>query len=193
MAVDDTPVHCREVCSRFLFDSPVSQAGLARYTTSRPERSTLNLPANLSALVLVALASGVATRAMAQQPTASLSPDSAVVAYCGAWNSEDKAERDRLLARVWMPDGVYSDPNPTLAVGRAALSDTIAALQRRYPGARFRCSAPQTHHRSMRATWIFLKPDKTEAARGEDFYELAPDGRIRRVTGFFGPSPVVKP
>jgi hypothetical protein len=29
-----------------------------------------------------------------------------------------------------------------------------------------------------------LRPDKTEAARGEDFYELAPDGRIKSVTGF---------
>jgi hypothetical protein len=116
-----------------------------------------------------------------------------VVGYCAAWNTEDRTERDRLLARVWMPDGVYSDPNPTRTVGRAALSDTIAALQHRYPGARFRCSAPQTHHDAMQVTWILLKPDKTEVARGVDFYELAADGRIRRVTGFFGPPPVVKP
>ena len=95
--------------------------------------------------------------------------------------------------RVWTPDGVYSDPNPTRTVGRAALSDTIAALQHRYPGARFRCSAPQVHHQAMRTTWIFRKPDGSEIARGTDFFELAEDGRIRRVTGFFGAPPVVKP
>jgi hypothetical protein len=152
------------------------------------------LPASLSAVVLSALASGAATtRAAPQQTARSLSPDAAVVAYCAAWNTDDRAERDRLLARVWAPDGVYSDPNPTRTVGRAALSDTIAALQRRYPGARFRCSAPQTHHSAMRVTWIFLRPDKTEVAHGVDFYELAADGRIRRVTGFFGEPPAVKP
>ena len=60
-------------------------------------------------------------------------------------------------------------------------------------GARFRCSAPQTHRRAMRVAWIFLRPDKTEVAHGMDFHELAADGRIRRVTGFFGAPPEVKP
>ena len=153
----------------------------------------LMLRANLAALILSILASDAApTRAAAQEAARSLSPEAAVVGYCAAWNSVERAQRDRLLARVWASDGVYSDPNPTLTVGRAALSDTIAALQRRYPGARFRCSAPQTHHAAMRVTWLFLRPDKTEVAHGEDIYELAEDGRIRRVTGFFGAPPVVK-
>jgi hypothetical protein len=111
------------------------------------------------------------------------------------------APREESTLRSWPPmhhdpaasDGVFTDSNPTLAVGRAVLSDTIAALQKRYPGARFRCSAPQTHHGFMRTTWIFLRPDKTEVARGEDFFELAGDGRIRRVTGFFGEAPAIKP
>jgi hypothetical protein len=141
---------------------------------------------------LGALAIGaVTTRAQAQPSAQSVSPDSAVIVYCAAWNTDDKAERERLLARVWTPDGVYSDPNPTRTVGRAALGDTIAALQRRYPGARFKCSAPQVHHSAMRTTWIFRKPDGSEIARGMDFFELAEDGRIRRVTGFFGDPPVV--
>jgi len=145
----------------------------------------------LSALVLSALASGAAvTRAQAQHDVRSLGPDSAVVVYCAAWNADDRATRDRLLARVWTPDGVYADPNPTRTVGRAALSDTIAALQRRYPGARFHCSAPQVHHGAMRTTWIFRRPDGSEVAHGMDFFELAEDGRIRRVVGFFGDPPV---
>jgi hypothetical protein len=136
---------------------------------------------------------GTTTTAHAQQRAHSLAPDSAVVLYCAAWNTDTKAERDRLLARVWTPDAVYSDPNPTRTVGRAALSDTIAALQHRYPGARFHCSAPQVHHAAMRTTWIFRKPDGSEVANGMDFFELAEDGRIRRVTGFFGAPPVLKP
>lgn len=34
--------------------------------------------------------------------------------------------------------------------------------------------------------WIFLRPDMTEGAHGMDFFEVAADGRIRGVTGFFG-------
>jgi hypothetical protein len=152
------------------------------------------LPVNLFTAALGALACGAAaSSAQVRQGARTLTPDAAVVAYCAAWNTVDRAQRDRLLERVWAPDGVYSDPNPTLTVGRPALSDTIAALQRRYPGARFRCSAPQIHHRSMRVTWVFLRPDKTEIANGVDFHELAADGRIRRVTGFFGAPPVIKP
>ena len=37
------------------------------------------------------------------------------------------------------------------------------------------------------------QPDKTEIARGEDFFELGGDGRIRRVTCFFGEPPAIKP
>ena len=150
--------------------------------------------AKLTAIVLSASSSSVATAPVqAQHAARSLSPDSAVVLYCAAWNTDARTERDHLLARVWTPDGVYSDPNPTRTVGRAALSDTIAALQHRYPGARFRCSAPQVHHSAMRTTWIFRKPDGSEIERGMDFFELAEDGRIRRVTGFFGAPPVVTP
>jgi hypothetical protein len=94
------------------------------------------------------------TRAEAQQAAHALSPDAAVVAYCAAWNTTDRADRERLLAQVWAPDGVYSDPEPTLAVGRAALSNTISAFQLTHPGARFRCSAPQAHHRAMRVTRV---------------------------------------
>jgi hypothetical protein len=35
-----------------------------------------------------------------------------------------------MLARVWASDGTYSDPTPTFAAGRAALSDSIDAFQR---------------------------------------------------------------
>lgn len=146
---------------------------------------------NCLPILLTGVIYGV-TQAPARQPTRALSPDSTVLLYCAAWNTDDRAERARLFERVWAPDGVYSDPNPTRTVGRAALSDSIAALRRRYPGARFHCSTPQTHHGAMRATWRYLRPDKTEVARGEDFYELAADGRIKSVTGFFGEPPVVK-
>jgi hypothetical protein len=154
----------------------------------------LRTGANLSAIVFVALSSIAAmTCAEAQQAAHVISPQAAVVDYCAAWNATDRTERERLLARVWAPDGVYSDPEPTNAVGRAALSDAISAFQHSYPGAYFRCSVPQAHHGAMRVTWILFRPDGSERSRGTDFSELAADGRIRRVVGFFGPPPEVGP
>jgi hypothetical protein len=150
--------------------------------------------ANLSAIVFSALASVAAmTCAEAQRAAPVLRPEVVVVDYCAAWNTTDPAERERLLARVWAPDGVYSDPEPTNAVGRAALSDAISAFHHNYPGAYFRCSAPQAHHGAMRVSWVLFRPDGSERLRGMDFSELAADGRIRRVVGFFGLPPEVRP
>jgi len=143
----------------------------------------------VSLLATGALASTAVTTRGAAQSDVRVTPDAAVIAYCEAWNTTDRSTRDRLLSRVWAADGVYSDPEPTLAVGRSALSNAIAEFQHDYPGNRFRCSAPQKHHRSMRVSWLRLGPDGGQLAQGMDFYELAPDGRISRVVGFFGAPP----
>lgn len=121
-----------------------------------------------------------------------MSPDATVMAYCQAWGTADRAARDRLLTKVWAPDGIYIDPEPTVAKGRAALSDAIATFQRNY-GGHFRCSTPQVHHQAMRVSWVLIRPDGTQRIEGTDFGELAADGRIRRIVGFFGPPPAVSP
>jgi hypothetical protein len=146
----------------------------------------------VACMVLFAAVGALSHAAMAE-PAKPLTPDSAVTNYCAAWSVADRAARDRLLARVWAADGVYSDPEPTLAKGRAGLSNTIADFQRHYPGAHFRCSAPQMHHRAMRVTWILLRPDGTQVTHGVDIYDMARDGRIQRIVGFFGDPPAVTP
>lgn len=148
----------------------------------------------MSKLVVSLLAAGVlASTAVAMraatQSDLRITPEAAVVAYCAPWNTTDRSARDGLLARVWAVAGVYIDPEPTLAVGRAALGDAIAEFQQHYPGDRFRCGAPQTHHRAIRVSWIRLGPDGKQLAQGMDFHDLAPDGRISRVVGFFGAPP----
>ena len=143
-----------------------------------------------SAILLVSFAT--AATASDARRMARLTPAAAVAGHCAAWNATDPVERDRLLARVFAPDGVYNDPDPTYVAGRAALSNEIAGFQRRHPGARFRCSTPQTHHNAMRVSWLLLGPDGKAQSEGMDFYQLASDGLIRRVTGFFGPAPVVE-
>lgn len=38
-------------------------------------------------------------------------------------------------------------------------------------------------------SWILLGPGGAQLTQGMDFYDLAPDGRIIRVVGFFGAPP----
>jgi hypothetical protein len=45
----------------------------------------------------------------------------------------------------------------------------------------------------MRFAWILFRGDGTQWTQGMDFGELAADGRIRRIVGFFGPLPTVAP
>lgn len=142
-----------------------------------------------AASVGILLGTIVGTMAMARDTgsTMRLTPAAAVAGHCAAWNTTDRQKRDLLLKRVFASDGVYNDPTPTYVAGRAALSNEIANFQRQNRGARFRCSLPQTHHRAMRVSWLMVGADGKVRMQGEDFYELAPDGLIRRVTGFFGP------
>lgn len=136
-----------------------------------------------------ALASAAVAMGAAAQSDLRPTPDAAVIGYCAAWNTTDRNARDRLLEGVWAADGVYGDPVTTLAAGRAALGDAIGEFQNHHPGARFRCSAPQTHHRSMRASWTLIGSDGKLLMERMDFYDLASDGRISRVVGFFGAPP----
>lgn len=144
-------------------------------------------PALAAAASLAAAGAGGAQPAASPASLAAL--DSTVAAYCAAWGTADRAARDRLLERVWAPDGAYSDPAPTHAEGRGALSETIDRLQRQLPGARFRCGAAQAHHGFFRFGWVMLGADGGERLRGTDFGELDAEGRIRRIVGFFGPPP----
>jgi hypothetical protein len=147
----------------------------------------------MSAASLSAILLALTSTATIAAPARHLTPAAAVAGHCAAWNTTDRAKRDILLKRVFARDGVYSDPTPTYVTGRAALSKEIASFQRQYPGARFRCSAPQIHHNAMRVSWLLRDRDGKVVTEGMDFYELAPDGLIRRVTGFFGPPPALRP
>ena len=109
--------------------------------------------------------------------------------YLAAWNETDPGRRAELVARVWAPDGTPADP-PAAAEGRAGISDLHAALQAQFPGHRFRrASAVDTHHDRFRVGWELVGPDGAVALTGTDVGVLAEDGRLRGITGFFGPLP----
>jgi hypothetical protein len=112
-----------------------------------------------------------------------------VDAYLSAWNERDPQRRAELLERAWSEQGRLIDP-PLAAEGHAAISDMAAAMHEHYAGHGFRrASDVDAHHDQLRFAWELVGPDGAVTLAGLDVGELAPDGRLLRVTGFFGELP----
>jgi hypothetical protein len=109
--------------------------------------------------------------------------------YIAAWHEPAEDKRRNLLAQSWAEDGHYSDPVQEYR-GREALNHGIAGFQERRPGVRFVFTSDIEHHHTMlRFSWKCLRADGTTLVEGTDFGELASDGRLNRIVGFFGPVP----
>ena len=111
-----------------------------------------------------------------------------VATYGAAWNETDQAKRTTLLEQSWADDGVYNDPTATVD-GRIALIEHIGGFQAAMPGHTIEmASAVDSYNDVFRFAWQMRNGDDI-VIEGIDFGELAADGRIRRILGFFGPFP----
>jgi hypothetical protein len=112
-------------------------------------------------------------------------------AYVLAWATSDEMARLALLDQCWAEGGVYCDPLSKVE-GRRALSDHIAGFQRSRPGFRIPlASGVDAHHEFLRFRWVMVDSARNFVMEGFDVGELAADGRLQRITGFFGPFPEV--
>jgi SnoaL-like protein len=106
--------------------------------------------------------------------------------YVQSWSTSDAATRRALLDQCWSNSGTYLDPR-NRADGRAALASLIDTFQQRSPGASFRlASGVDAHHDVLRFEWVMLDSTGQVQMEGLDIGELDEDGRIKRITGFFG-------
>ena len=123
-----------------------------------------------------------------------MSPEEIVGIYVRAWSEPDATHRGHLLQQCWTEDGIYCDPRVQWR-GREALNTGISDFQQRLPGTTFRLTGPiEVHHDVLRFRWSMHRADGSVALMGTDFGELAEDGRLRRITGFFnqaGAAPIV--
>jgi len=109
--------------------------------------------------------------------------------YLAMWNETDPTRRAAHIAKAWTGDGHYADP-ALAASGHDALGEMVASVQARFPAHRFhRISGIDVHHDQLRFGWELVAPDGAVVVAGIDVGELAPDGRLRRITGFFGELP----
>jgi hypothetical protein len=119
--------------------------------------------------------------------TNSATPISTVVdGYFAMWNETEPRRRREVIAATWAQDAGYVDPL-FAAEGHEALDGLVAAVHQQYPGYSFRLTgAVDVHHDRARWGWELAGPNGSPpVAAGIDFAVLAPDGRLREVTGFF--------
>lgn len=112
-----------------------------------------------------------------------------VDAYFGMWNAEDAARRAVFIAQAWAEDAVYRDPQLE-ADGYTALAEMVETVHTHFPGHRFRrTSGIDAHHDLVRFGWELVAPDGAITVAGIDVGVLADDGRLARISGFFGDLP----
>ena len=112
-----------------------------------------------------------------------------VDSYLSAYNETDPKARLALLQTAFVADGQLIDP-PLDGSGHQGISDMMGAVHAQFPGHTFRrVSGVDEHHGQLRYGWELLNAEGDVVLAGTDVGQLAPNGRLVRVTGFFGPLP----
>ncbi len=109
--------------------------------------------------------------------------------YCSAWNEFEDEARRALLEKSWTDEGTYSDPRTDLS-GREALVQHIGRMQALRPEGKIVLTSDiDSHHHYLRFGWKLVGLEGRTLIEGIDFGELAPDGRLKKIVGFFGALP----
>jgi uncharacterized protein YndB with AHSA1/START domain len=105
--------------------------------------------------------------------------------YLSAWNEPDASARHALLASSVTDDVSFRDAYACLE-GIDDLNANLAAVRRFMPGLTLRSAGNLRQcQASALGDWNAAGPDGSVKARGTNAYDFAPDGRIRRVVGFW--------
>ena len=109
-------------------------------------------------------------------------------AYCAAWSEPDAGRRDAILAEVWADDATYTDPRGRRRGAERAVRAHRARFSRAGPARRSSGRARvDAHHGVARFAWRVVQADGAMLPEGIDFAEVGGDGKLARITGFFGP------
>jgi hypothetical protein len=111
--------------------------------------------------------------------------------YFRMWSEADPEARRPLTEAAFVPDGRHVDPIAD-AVGHGELNDMVSNVHAHYPGFTIeRTSGIDQHGDQVRFAWTVTAADGTLVVAGLDVGELAADGRLQRVAGFWGDLPAV--
>ena len=105
--------------------------------------------------------------------------------YIAMWNETDAGRRRGLIAELWTETARYRDPMLS-GDGPDGIDAMVAAVQTQYPNHRFhRTGAVDAHHQSLRFGWELKEAGQAPFVIGIDIGEVAADGRLQAITGFF--------
>jgi hypothetical protein len=110
-----------------------------------------------------------------------------IAAFAAAWNAHADDERLLLLSESCVPDAVFVAAQGTTA-GTAALSAGIGEFRRAFPAAVVSFGLPDEHNGFARVAWITHFNSGQAGLAGEDFAQLAADGRVQLLVSFDGAS-----
>jgi uncharacterized protein YndB with AHSA1/START domain len=106
--------------------------------------------------------------------------------FFAIWNEADPAKRRAELQAVAVDALAFRDPY-SCTDGLDDLNAHIAASQRFMPGVVLAREGEARHCQGLAIVdWTVKGPDGGARAKGSNVVELAPDGRIARVTGIWG-------
>jgi uncharacterized protein YndB with AHSA1/START domain len=106
--------------------------------------------------------------------------------YLRGWGDPDAETRRRLMSASVDPDIVFRDPYGATN-GLEDLLANLDAIQVHMPGTMLRREGDvRLSHGTAVAGWVAERVDGTRVGGGTNVYDLAPDGRIARVVGFWG-------
>jgi hypothetical protein len=109
--------------------------------------------------------------------------------YVNGWKSISAAEREQIATAVLAPEVRYATPRHESG-GRHTIIGDEAAFQERFPGGHFAIGDVSAHHDVALLTWVLVKADGAEVARGHDQIRVAAGKIVELIT--FAPS-VEKP
>src|SRR5262245_46348362 len=119
--------------------------------------------------------------------------DEVIAGFAAAWNTTDDAERLRLLAASCTPDAVFAAPQGQVT-GIDSMGASIGAFRRAFPAAQVEFGVPDGYGSFARVSWVTRWQDGRLDLAGEDFAQLATDGRIKLLISFDGtPAPPKSP
>jgi hypothetical protein len=109
--------------------------------------------------------------------------------YFAMWREPDAVARRPLVEQAFAPDGRHVDPLAD-AHGYDELNDMVSNVHAHYPGfAIERTSGIDQHGDQLRFACQVRLADGSILVDGIDVGELAADGRLARVAGFWGDLP----
>ena len=124
-----------------------------------------------------------------------------LAAYTAAWGQNSEEDIRQVLADCWTEASTYVSPLTDEVRGVGGLASLILDFPVMFPGASIGTTRPpDVHHDAACVPWRMrstapirtLGRDFGRALDGVDFVEFDDEGRIRRITAFFGfPTPTV--